>query len=83
MQAARLIDGSGPCHSPPGTGARPHADFLTIMLQKTSSDPWTPEDHLIIAFDANSLGGTRTANLAPGVQFARPVEYALRYAARA
>ena len=49
------------------------------MLQKASSDPWTPEDHLIIAFDSNSLGGTRTANLAPGVQFAQPVEYALRY----
>jgi len=49
------------------------------MVQKASGAPWTAEDHFILAFDANSLGGTHTADLAPGIRFAHPVEYALRY----
>ena len=51
---------------------------MYVLLEKADGQPWTSEDHFIIGFDANSLGGSVTADLAPGIQFEHEVEYALR-----
>jgi len=49
-----------------------------VYLEKADGEPWTAEDHFVLAFDANNAGGSRLMSIAPGIQFANPVEYALQ-----
>ena len=55
-------------------------DFLLVLLAKADGTSWTSEDHFILAFDSNRFAGSRIVDLAPGVEFARPVDYLLRCA---
>jgi hypothetical protein len=56
-----------------------HAEFLSIYVKKANDEPWTSEDHLILAIDSNSGGGNNTMDIAPGIRFQRPVDFAIRY----
>ena len=53
--------------------------MLSVYVKKANNEPWTSEDHFILAFDSSSAGGSTTMDIAPGITFQRPVEYAIRY----
>ena len=52
--------------------------YVKVLVEKSNGEPWTSEDHLLLAFDSNPATGTRMLDMAPGVRFNRPVEYVLR-----